>query len=1421
MTKVLATMNVRQQTGSEQIIDALANHVKEFRYNPDDRVLFAGWFTRYGSLFEEDAKQLDDAARVRLLLRKLGMVEHERYVSHILPSKPGDFDFASTVDKLKKLFGSPCSEMERRYKCLNLVKTKQEDFVAYSCRVNKAVVESELGGLSEEELKCLLFVCGLKEECYADVRTRLLSRLEDKRVINLSQMTEECKRLVSLKHDTAMISEKDKTVSVVRGEQRHRAFSNTHKNAKQEKRIESQLKCWLCGEGHHARKCPHKSHRCHQCRQQGHMDGFCNSALRWSNGRRQKSIRTVWVNRISDFKRGHVNIVLNGMPTRMMIDSGADITLISEKHWLQMGKPALTQPDVKAKTASGDPLHILGEFQCMMTVGQQCKPCVIRVVKADLLLLGADAMEIFGLWDVPLSSICRRVEVGGESGKALSESYPELFADRLGRCVKAQVQLQLKEDAIPVFRPKRPVAYAMVEPVTNELQRLEQEGIITHVDYSEWAAPIVVVRKANGSIRICGDYSTGLNNALMSHQYPLPLPEDIFASLSNCSIFSQLDLSDAFLQVEVDENCRDLLTINTHRGLFRYNRLPPGVKAAPGAFQQLMDTMVAGLAGVAVYLDDIVVGGKDMADHDTNLHAVLKKVQEYGFTLRAAKCSFRKTQIKYLGHLLDAKGLRPDPEKISAIIKLQPPTDVSGVRSFLGAINYYGKFVHNMRMLRQPLDELLKEERVFRWTPQCQQAFEQFKKILSSDLLLTHYNPRLDIIVSADASSVGIGATISHRWPDGKIKVVQHASRALTATEQRYSQPDREGLAIIFAVTKFHRMLFGRHFLLQTDHQPLLRIFGSKKGIPTYTANRLQRFALTLLLYDFKIEYVPTDKFGNADVLSRLMDRHEKPEQDFVIASIELENDVGAIVKNAAKILPLAFEDVVRESRKDPVLRVLLRYVQNGWPRSLEGRELQIFHARRDSLSAIEDCIMFGDRLIIPTSQRQHVLEMMHRGHPGIERMKAVARSYVYWPNIDTDIEDMVKSCKSCASAAKSPAHSSPVPWQKTEAPWQRVHIDYAGPIEDTYFLLVIDSHSKWPEIVPTTHISTAATVAMLRGLFGRFGMPNVIVSDNGRQFTSAAFADFCNTNGIEHIRTAPYHPQSNGQAERFVDSFKRALKKIKVGEVSLQEALDTFLLTYRSTPNKQLPEMKTPAEVMFGRRIRTCLELLRPPIKVSPNADDVPSRTRDFNVSDPVYAKKFHYNTWSWVPAVIEKRIGKVMYQVVNSSGNFWRSHINQLRPRLNKGTTLMAQDVQPDVIQSSMALEILLDECQPDAVASSSNDLPAAVRLRTSPVLSSSSSPSSSSPSSPSSPSSSSSSSSPSSSSTSSSSSSSPSSSSSSSHSFLSSTTSSSEVGTETNASPGFETADSRSPSPVQHLRRSSRVRRPPLWMKPYQRD
>lgn len=206
---------------------------------------------------------------------------------------------------------------------------------------------------------------------------------------------------------------------------------------------------------------------------------------------------------------------------------------------------------------------------------------------------------------------------------------------------------------------------------------------------------------------------------------------------------------------------------------------------------------------------------------------------------------------------------------------MRAPSNLTLLRSFLGAINYYGRFIPNIQTLKRPLDQLLKKDSVWNWSRLCQESFERFKQILQSNLLLTHYNPKHEIIVAADASQNGIDACILHRFPDNTIKAISHAARSLIETESRYSQIEKEGLALIFAVTKFHKMIFGRRFILQTDHKPFMTIFGHKKGIPVYTANRLQRWALQLLAYDFEIEYVQTSEFSHADVLPRLINKHQ------------------------------------------------------------------------------------------------------------------------------------------------------------------------------------------------------------------------------------------------------------------------------------------------------------------------------------------------------------------------------------------------------------------------------------------------------------------------------------------------------------------------------------------------------------------
>ncbi|XP_055590265.1 uncharacterized protein K02A2.6-like [Uranotaenia lowii] len=601
------------------------------------------------------------------------------------------------------------------------------------------------------------------------------------------------------------------------------------------------------------------------------------------------------------------------------------------------------------------------------------------------------------------------------------------------------------------------------------------------------------------------------------------------------------------------------------------------------------------------------------------------------------------------------------------------PSDVTTLRSFLGAVNFYGKFVREMHQLRHPLDKLLKKDAKFIWTQECQRAFSNIKRILQSNLLLTHYNPEHDIIVAGEASKTGIGAVIMHRFPNGSVKAIAHASKSLNQAEQNYSQIEKEALALVFACTKFHRMLWGRRFTLQTDHQPLLKVFGCKKGIPVHTANRLQRWALTLLGYD-----------------SRLINKHEKPDEEAVIAMVHAETDISSSLQDTLQHLPITFEMVLKATAKDPVLQKVKLYINNGWPTRSEAipdTEVRPFYGRRESYSLVGDCVMMMNRVVIPKSLQKRIQKQIHQGHPGIERSKAIARGIVFWPQINNDIKDNVQRCSSCVSAAKSPPQASPQPWPSADGPWQRLHIDFAGPVEGFYYLVVVDSFTKWPEILQTRSPTSSTTIAFLRECFARFGIPTLIVTDNGSQFVSAMFRKFCEELGVVHLRTAPYHPQSNGQAERFVDTLKRSLKKIiGGGETSTATALQKFLHIYRSTQSAVLGG-KSPDNMMLGRSMRTILDLLRP---TCPPVRQQFKRNRTFEVGSPVYAKVYSTNDeWKWMPGVVLERIGNVNYNVLldHQVGRrkVLRSHLDQMKIRSSD---------EPSAAEAPIQLNILMEE-------------------------------------------------------------------------------------------------------------------------------
>ena len=536
--------------------------------------------------------------------------------------------------------------------------------------------------------------------------------------------------------------------------------------------------------------------------------------------------------------------------------------------------------------------------------------------------------------------------------------------------------------------------------------------------------------------------------------------------------------------------------------------------------------------------------------------------------------------------------------------------------------------------------------------------------------MLVHYDPTLPLTLAGDASAYGIGAVISHILPDGSERPIAFASHSLSTSERNYAQLEKEALSLVFGVKKFHQYLYGRKFNLITDHKPLLAILGPKKGIPSLAAARLQRWAVLLSAYQYEIQFKSTQAHANADGLSRL--------------PLLTDDDAPTISTRATTVfnisqieaLPITSTDIASATRKDKVLSKVYRYTKFGWPdQPIEA--LRPYQSRQQQLTVEGDCLMWGIRVIVPSKYRDHILQELHRDHPGMSKMKSIARSFIWWPGMDADIEHIAKSCSMCQQNKNAPSPAPLHPWTWPTKPWQRIHIDFAGPFLGTSFLVIVDAHSKWPEVFEMSSTSTAKTISTLRHLFATYGLPEQVVSDNGPQFTSEDFEIFMKNNGIKHIRCAPYHPSSNGAVERFNQTFKQALRATAKDGRTLAHRLDDFLLTYRSTPHSTTN--RTPSSLFLKREIRTRLSLLHPDVTkrvVNKQADqvaqhDLHSKARSFDVGQPVMVRNLRPSGPKWVPGTILKQTGPLSFVVQVEHGLVWKRHSDQIHHTASKVTS------------------------------------------------------------------------------------------------------------------------------------------------------
>ncbi|KAM8707498.1 hypothetical protein ACLKA7_005042 [Drosophila subpalustris] len=860
-----------------------------------------------------------------------------------------------------------------------------------------------------------------------------------------------------------------------------------------------------------------------------------------------------------------------------------------------------------------------------------------------------------------------------------------------GKIVDIQTRLYLKPTAKPRFLKARRVAFPLWEAVEKELDSQVDEGLLIKVDQSEWAPPIVAVRKRNGAVRICGDYKVTLNPEILVDEHPIPTIEELFSKMAGGNKFSKIDLSKAYLQLEVHPEDRHLMTLNTHKGLYQPTRLMFGIASAPAKWQRLMEQVFGDIPGVSVFLDDIKITAENDDIHMQRLKEVFQRLEKFNMRVNWEKCELMRDSIEYCGYLVDKEGIRRLQKKVNAIQNMKTPNNKEEVRAFLGLINYYGRFVKNLSSITFPLNQLMQDNVEFDFNQSCEQAFVEVKKQMQTNTVLTFYDPNVPIVLAVDASPIGVGAVLSHEYGDGTEKPIQFASQTLSKVQQRYSQIDKEAYAVIFGVRKFYQYIYGRKFTLVTDNKAIAQIFAPNKGLPTLSATRMQHYAIFLEHFDFGIRCKQSKENANADALSRL------PIEDENTSTEEVDIIEDELIEN----LPVTVAELREQTMNDEEIKVLMQCLKYG--RDAAGKDR--FGIPITEFSIHNGCIMRGIRVYILKPMRQRILKELHTAHLGMNKMKLLARGYCWWHQMDKDIEDLVANCSACQVTRSDPKKIPTQAWKLATRPFERVHVDYAGPFLGKYLFVMVDAYTKWPEVHVVPNITTQTTIEKCREIFAipNLPTPNILVSDHGTQFNAELFKNFLKNNGTIHKQGAPYHPATNGQAERFVQTIKNKLKISKCTGNEIAEQLPVILMAYRRAIHPATG--KSPAMLMFGRQIQSRLELLLPKNEktYNENNNEQNSLIKHFSAGERVAARNY-LGKDKWQFATVIAQQGDVHYQVRLDDQRIWKRHVDQLR-RVGKLVSSSQQnhemEVQDQRLPTPMANPTYADCTPPVAVA------------------------------------------------------------------------------------------------------------------------
>lgn len=700
------------------------------------------------------------------------------------------------------------------------------------------------------------------------------------------------------------------------------------------------------------------------------------------------------------------------------------------------------------------------------------------------------------------------------SVRKLCQKYHDIFffeGDKLTCTDTVYHDIPLLQNQAPINQRPYRLPEVRKQVVNEQVEQMLREGIITN-SRSPWNSPLLVVPKKPGKDgekrwRVVVDFRK-LNEKTIGDAYPLPRIEEILDQLGNSRYFSTLDLASGYHQVPVDPKDREKTAFSTTFGHYEFTRMPFGLKGAPATFQRLMNYVLTGLQGIKcfVYLDDIVIYGKNLSDHNQKLEEVFERLRKYNLKLQPSKCQFLRKEVVYLGHTCSNKGCHPDPKKIECVLHYPIPRNIKQLQSFLGLANYYRKFIPNFSRIAEPLNKLLRKSETYTWTKQCDEAFNNLKEVLTTPPLLAYPDFSKPFLLTTDASNESLGAVLS-QGTVGKDRPIAYASRTLNAAERRYSTIEKELLAIVWAVKNFRCYLLGRKFTVYSDHQPLKGVFNTKDP-----SSRLIRFHHKLSEYDYHIEYKPGRKNSNADALSRIP-----------------VNGAGILVttRSQSKNRESLTEDNPGSNTEKPLSQD-------------QSRGKDSMNKGKHKVVKTNDAIQCPGN----PSEIKEILNTFHcnplGGHQGVAKTYYRIKKQYRWPNMLKDVAEYIKKCPKCQKNKHSPEGRSPMVLTDTaHKPFDKVYLDIVGPLPVThsgnkYILTFEDDLTRFMDCyaIPDCEAGTVAKT-FYEEIITRYRIPGKVITDQGSNFMSELFSQLCKFLGIKKINTSAYHPQSNGALER------------------------------------------------------------------------------------------------------------------------------------------------------------------------------------------------------------------------------------------------------------------------------------------------